>query len=753
MTGASKILTVSYGTFSCTLEGFDNPFNTMKAIAEYFRDLAADDRYFGAEPPQPDAAMLHKIAEREIQRRVEAKIESNGVTLRAGPENASTDPVVDAEDAPRPVVHMPATTVPRPPAPGLAGADTVTASVAEKLSRMRQAADAQESPGTPETMASLSVSHDSGLAPYAPAQGDFDDLDSAEDDDDFYEEANSPLMPAGQPAPAPDSGAAQGLAQDADSDDAQHDAVEADKGTDDNASDVIAPEAGAAKTDIADVSSPEVSDDDDAAHDDRSDDDTAAAVLAALGVDNAKAAPVAAPDMGVSAVAGDDTALLAALGQLIDPEQDDFDDTPSDPVIADTMEADDSLTKIAALPEPETITVITPEAEPAPAAPASPVEADGATPGADGPAQQPAPRPVRPVRPARSEAMTEQPSPAPQAEAAPEGDAAPQSDEPAPITLATLQRARARVIKIRRGDATIVQATQTTTTATVAPTASPEKPAPRRTLLSDEAEAALAAELAALEADTAVPETPAQPRATLAPAGEEAVNRLMLEANSQMDGADTKRRQSAIAHLKAAVAATVAERKATGNTLSGDGKGRLDAYRSDLAAMVRPNDADTQVDPRAVPLVLVSEQRIDRPAPAQTVMPRRVAPAATRPTPAFEDEVDFDDLPQNEAPAPTNVFRASDGFADFADRLGANGLPGLLEAAAAYIACVEGRDSFTRPQLMRHIAETQGFAGREDGLRSFGVLLRDGVIEKTRRGQFALSERSTLLAEARKIAG
>lgn len=239
----------------------------------------------------------------------------------------------------------------------------------------------------------------------------------------------------------------------------------------------------------------------------------------------------------------------------------------------------------------------------------------------------------------------------------------------------------------------------------------------------------------------------------------------MAEASTQMAGPETRRRQSAIAHLKAAVAATLAERRITGDKPR-DEDGRLEPYRSDLAKAVPPGQTGAPSGPRPAPLVLVSEQRIDRPAPTpqapaaqpvatvQPTRPMRTGSAAAAPAMIadLDDEDEDEVLDDDDDSSAGNIF-GNYSFAEFADRLGATELGDMIEAAAAYIACVEGRDSFTRPQLLRYVAESQSDVQREDSLRSFGVLLREGRIEKSRRGQFALSESSAVLAEARKIAG
>ncbi|RZO41779.1 MAG: hypothetical protein EVA86_00250 [Rhodobacteraceae bacterium] len=87
----NKVLTVSYDTFSCTLEGFTDSFGAMKAIAEYFRDLASDDRYFAANPPDLDPGIISELASRNSSQKLTARTQGTNVVLSPA-EPKATEP-------------------------------------------------------------------------------------------------------------------------------------------------------------------------------------------------------------------------------------------------------------------------------------------------------------------------------------------------------------------------------------------------------------------------------------------------------------------------------------------------------------------------------------------------------------------------------------------------------------------------------------------------------------------------------------
>lgn len=882
MVGASKILTVSYGTFSCTLEGFDDSFDTMKAIAEYFRDLASDDRYFGAEPPTPDAEMLQRIAQREINKQVEARVGETGIVLRAADDDAAAPaetapvaaPAPEAVAAPTPEPAPEPTPQPAPIAAPVAQTPVVAeqpavefltpdtdseaglGSVAARLARIRAVVDTNEAapdPGPffdadpqpedaelveePDEAPVAETAATEDVAPGAetvetPEAAATDVVAEAEDiSDDTAEDADEDAAAfvadlQDDPAPIEDAPVAEAASDDTDTADATPEEVEADEI---DAAPLTETDDEAPLTDIADEATIAAAPDDGTG-----DDALLASVLGATGALAAATAVVASDDTEGDAE-DDAEEAVSDTETLADWDNDDTLEDDNEPLFADPAPAedtDDADTGIAwdaddaptldadaintdaldALID-ENLAITEPEADEtegfetfddadddADIAEPDMAEADAETVDTDETdetemladtaldADDDADFGTDAAEDADGDAatsddaadlsddmapltLTPEEAVAPEADAEDETSAGDASDDTAseeeiapPVsekTRAALERARARVLKVKKVDLAPTPAPQpeeaetpdeeeAAEAATVQPRASVikprrvtridrEAPAPEpATQLSDEDEADLMAELEALRDEPVdsddTPPMGIAPRAQLDEAAEqpeESVSRLVDEVNTMMDGPEHRRRRSAIAHLKAAVAATVAERSFRKNkTAEEEAAKEEQPYRQDLEAVVQPKQASDAPAEAMPPLMLVSEQRIDTPA----------ADAPARP-------VAHGNLALAEDPEEENIFDESENFEQFAARVDAKELPELLEAAAAFMLQVEDEPYFTRPKVMRAAARIMGNDNfeREDGLRAFGTLLREGPFERVQRGQFTLSKTSRFM--------
>lgn len=655
MVGSSKILTVSYGTFACTLEGFDDSFDTMKAIAEYFRDLAADDRYFGAEPPTPDAEMLARIAENEIARRVEARMESSGIVLRAAAlaasENRAAEPVKEepqaVEPSVAPVMPPPVETpeVVEEVAPQPAPAPAMSESVAAKLQRIR-AVVGKSSTGESDYI---------------------EDIHASEPEEDF--DLGS-VIDATEEAPAQ-----------------------------------VAPmDVSIAETEVT-FDEPE---------------DT-------IGEDAPAAEPVAQQSAPVADVASPQEAAPLRRTRVIRLKRSEFDRALNNGTIeavADKADEDVVAAALAATPTEE------------------------------------------PVEEAQDWA---------------DDTAANDYDETyddADIVEASIM-AKLAAAEVEANEAEANQFDLASLDG------ADDIDFDADSSLSDEEEADLLRELSALDDDEddfdadeiesqnafvmeddyededeePVADARADQRArALLDREPEAdardMSRILDRTDEQLRAPETDLRRRTLSHLKAAVAATEAARR-MGEPVKSKEDEETD-FRSDLSAVVRPtrptaggvlprraergDDQPRTERPRPAPLKLVAAQRVDL-APEEAAPARPVAPV--RPRRVATESVSTIDA------------RDAESFADYVEEMGAHSLPDLLEAAAAYTSFVEGHEEFSRPHVMKKVREVlqDDDFNREDGLRVFGTLLREGRISKVRNGRFQVAEGTRFRPEPRAARG
>ena len=769
----NKVLTVSYGTFSCTLEGFDDSFGTMKAIAEYFRDLASDDRYFGAEPPQPDADMLARIAQREISRQVQASTSATGILLRA------TDaPDAVAEQSP---VAQPAVTPSPPPQP--AAADVAVADAKAEEAEPEEVAQAEvadtkaapveavEPVAAPVEAASVETA-EAQAAPPDAVEVESSDADPAEAEAEVTETDATDDVVETVEAEAAGAETAEAeiaetvteteveVAAEVEEVEVETEAAPAEAApAEDHQVEMI--EVSVEETVVAEVIETveveEVKEQTDdnaalaavmAATTDVTDEDTAEAVAS----DDVAAEPAPKPDAEFIPAADSIAAKLQRIRAVV---------SQNDQVVSsDDYTEDEHAEPFVAGVAHEITQALNAEDEDQPTSPAVQAADDEISRVLDqlDASHDDVTKDVQTQTQSDANALFDDLDDDDSADdlISDDIDNILGVDDQADLVADDQKpKVRARIVKVKRSE--LQAAIEAGDLEEIEDDEAPESDQPQQdSSLTEEDEAELLRELASVEAELA-PETEsvetadvteaidapsvAEPEETAlavqvsaaAPAVKEDeadLSRLMDAADEKLDDPETSSSRETYGHMRAAVAAAQAERAAGGTV----GQHTEDeAYREDLASVVRPRRPTTggtrprrpAADARPAPLKLVAEQRVDEGAGQVrrgAVRPRRVM------TVPLED-ADHVGSAEGEG-----------GFADFATRVGATELPDMLEAAAAYLSFVEGREQFSRPQLMNKVRQIkEDEFNREDGLRSFGQLLRDGKIQKTGGGRFTVS--------------
>ena len=645
---SNKVLTVSYGTFSCTLEGFENSFDMMKTVAEYFRDLAAEDRFFGAEPPKLDADILGILEQRGKQLGINTR-QSGDTSIVLTPSQSYDEETSDETSAP-----VTETTTP---------VSTPALSIDKRLDRIRAVTTADTVPAVysqDEHVNDVAAEHGTTAVKTsveadkaAPSEETEDLVDELPKIVDHIEFENAPENTV------PNEGIVE--QPEVSAEDETQDIADVEEIVDHPDTKPAPIAAEIVEEDVVAVAEhPEALDNFEESEKKPAETITEETLIdSRQGEDFAEtaAAEIEDQDPAVSEMVseaeydGEET-VADTVFEDDAPEMDEFEAA----LTQDLMETDDEVESHAdqdtsAADDVSNVLVDMHEDEPQVVEYRVPLRLE-----------QPVEEERIPLRKPRVHVINVSPAPAAeQIEEEETDNILDDDDAPQPVAV---RRPTRPVAKSRRETAKPVDTTD--------------------------------------------------------------VSRLMDETNQQMAKPESNRRRNALAHLRAAVAATIADK-----SLGKDDKDSTEAYRNDLAKAMRPRRPERSGARKSAPLRLVAEQRLDEPAAE--------APERETPTTTPKPEVAVTDTNETQAELVTSSDFAD--FGQFAAHVGAQSLKAKLEAAATYLSQIRAIDQFSRPQLLRTVklSGTEDDFSREESLQHFAHMLRtrklawkeDGLFEVT----------------------